>query len=154
MTVDELSIGGAQQTASGPYQELTAHLTLTPPAGADPRVFTLNYDAVMHQVVTHSALVSVRQDWAAGVTPDTAPAQIGVIRTDTVTGTIAPLSVNRSGGTLWIGFVGMLKLGVSHIAAGTDHLLFLLTLAARAAAGGPEALGAALRARAVHSSTS
>jgi len=128
VAVDDLGIGDATQTASGPYRELSVHLTLMPPAGASSRAFTLNYDAVMHQVVTHSALVSVRQDWAAGVTPEGTPAEVGVVRVNPVDGTIAPLVVNREGGSLWTGFVGMLKLGISHIAAGTDHLLFLLTL--------------------------
>lgn len=126
--VGDLSVSGAEQTATGPYQELVAHLTLTPPAGASARAFTLRYDAVIHQVVTHSALVSVREDWAAGVTPEQEPAQVGVIRTDTVDGSVPPLVVDRTGGSLWTGFVGMFRLGLSHIAEGTDHLLFLLTL--------------------------
>ena len=126
--VDELHVSQAEQTATGAYQELVATLTLTPPSGESTRVFTLNYDAVIHQVVTHTALVSVRQDWASGVTPETAPAQVGVIRTDPVTGTVAPLSVDRRSGSLWQGFVGMFRVGLTHIATGTDHLLFLLTL--------------------------
>ncbi len=125
--VDELSISDAEQTATGPYQELVARLTLTPPAGADTRAFTLSYDAVVHQVITHKILVSVRQDWATGVTNEH-PAEVGVIGVNPVDNTVAPLSIDRRGGTLWSGFAGMFRLGVSHISEGTDHLLFLLTL--------------------------
>ncbi len=64
---------GAEQTATGPYQEPVAHLSFTLPAGADARSFTLAYDAIIHQVVTHTALVSVRQDWAGGVIAENPP---------------------------------------------------------------------------------
>ena len=127
VSVDNLTVSNAAQTATGTYQELVAQLTLTPPAGADARSFTLDYDAVIHQVVTHKALISVRQDWAIGLI-EGEPAEVGVIRLNPVDNTIAPLQVDRSSGTLWSGFVGMFRLGVSHIADGTDHLLFLLTL--------------------------
>ena len=125
--VDALSVRGAEQTATGPYQELVAQMTFMPPAGASTRTFTLDYDAVIHQVVTHAALVSVRQDWASGVVAEH-PVQVGVVRLNPVDGSIAPLEIDRSGGTLWTGLVGMVQLGISHIAEGTDHLLFLLTL--------------------------
>lgn len=125
--VDSLRVEEAEQTAAAPLQELVAQLTFTPPAGASTRVFSLHYDAVIHQVVTHTALVSVRQDWAGGVTAEH-PAEVGVIRFSPVDSTVPPLNVDRSGASVWGGFVSMVKLGVSHIAAGTDHLLFLLTL--------------------------
>ena len=125
--VDDLNVRGAEQTATGPYQELVARMTFTPPAGADARTFTLRYDAVVHQVVTHRALVSVRQDWATGVVAEH-PAEVGVVRLNPVDGSIAPLNIDRSGGSLRTGFLGMVRLGMSHIAEGTDHLLFLLTL--------------------------
>ena len=125
--VDDLNIQGAEQTATGSYQELTAHLTLTPPLGSSTQTFTFHYDAVIHQVVTHTALVSVRQDWANGLVSEQ-PVEVGVIRLNPVDGTIPPLTVNRAGGSLWTGFVSMVELGMAHICEGTDHLLFLLTL--------------------------
>ena len=129
--VDNLTIQGAEQTATGPYQELVAHLTFTPPAGATTQTFTLHYDAVVHQVVTHTVLVSVRQDWANGLVSESEsgePVEVGVIRLNPADGSISPLQVDRSSGNLWTGFVSMFKLGMSHIREGTDHLLFLLTL--------------------------
>ncbi|WP_219722151.1 HupE/UreJ family protein [Deinococcus planocerae] len=117
----------AEQTMTGPYQEFVVPVRLTPPAGASTRTFTLKYDAIVHQVVTHSILVSIRQDWEQGLHGEH-PVQVGVIRTDTRTGTVPPLEVNQAGGSAWQGFVGIFRLGMTHIAEGTDHLLFLLTL--------------------------
>jgi HupE / UreJ protein len=128
VSVDTLTVKEAEQTATGPYQELVVQLTFTPPPGASTRTFTLNYDAVIHQVVTHTILVSVRQDWANGVVAEQQPVEVGVIRINPVDGTVAALEVNLSGGSLRKGFLSMLQLGMAHIAEGTDHLLFLLTL--------------------------
>ncbi len=130
ITVDGLQEGEPQTTAAAgaAYNELLATLSLTPPAGVDPRAFTLQYDAVLREVRDHVALVSVRQDWQAGITTELEPTTIGAIRVDPASNTIAPLEVNRGGGSLWRGFVGMFRVGLLHIAEGTDHLLFLLTL--------------------------
>ncbi|WP_236668565.1 HupE/UreJ family protein [Hymenobacter rubidus] len=128
--VGELQVHAAEQTATGPYQELTAALWLQPPAGASARTFTLRYDVILHQVVTHVALVSVRRDWAAGRVAADALTEVGVIRLDAVNNVVPPFDVNLgvAGGGWWAGFKGMVGLGVRHIAEGTDHLLFLLAL--------------------------
>ena len=73
-------------------------------------------------------MVSVRQDWANGLIAEHQPVEVGTIRINPVDGTIPAIEVNLSGGSLWKGFVSMLQLGMTHIAEGTDHLLFLLTL--------------------------
>ena len=127
VAVDGLSVKEAEQTATGPYQELVARLTFTPPDGASTRTFTLEYDAVVHQVVTHKILVSIQQDWLNGVTPEHAT-EAEVIRLNPVDSTIAPLTIDLSNGSVWRGFLSMVNLGMSHISEGTDHLLFLLTL--------------------------
>ncbi|MEF2279611.1 HupE/UreJ family protein [Deinococcus sp. YIM 134068] len=127
VSVGEPEVSEAEQTATGPFQEFIVPVRLTPPAGASSRAFTVKYDAIVHQVVTHNVLVSIRQDWEGGVAPEH-PLELGVIRTDTRTGTVPPLVVEREGGGLWGGFVGLLRLGMTHIAEGTDHLLFLLVL--------------------------
>ncbi|WP_236668762.1 HupE/UreJ family protein [Hymenobacter rubidus] len=128
VAVRDLRVHEAEQTATGTYQELTAHLWLTPTAGESPRVFTFFYDVIVHQVVTHVALVSVRRDWETGrVAPD-APTEVGVIRLNVRDNFIPPLVVNQAAGSWWAGFRGMMGLGVRHIAEGTDHLLFLLVL--------------------------
>jgi hypothetical protein len=128
--VGELQVHAAEQTATGPYQELTAQLWLQPPPGASARTFTLRYDVILHQVVTHMALVSVRRDWEAGRVAADAPTEVGVIRLDAVNNVVPPFDIDLgvASGGWWAGFKGMVGLGVRHIAEGTDHLLFLLVL--------------------------
>lgn len=127
VAIADLLVQPVQQSQSGPYKELTVHLLLSPPSGSSTRQFILNYDVIIHQVVTHFALVSVRQDWDNGQT-ENYPYQVGVIRLDVVSNTIPPLQVNITEGSLWTGFTSMFYLGMQHIKEGTDHLLFLLTL--------------------------
>ena len=128
MDVGALSLTRSQQTSTGPYRDLVADAVLTPPAGGDVRRFTLGYDVVLDQVVTHTVLVSVRQDWAAGAVGEDAASEVGVIRTDTRTMRVAPLKIDLADGGWWTGFTAMLRLGGHHILEGTDHLLFLLVL--------------------------
>ncbi|WP_089106199.1 HupE/UreJ family protein [Streptomyces hyaluromycini] len=131
VTFGAMGLSRSEQTSTGPYRELTVQATLTPPAGGDPRRFVLDYDVIVHQVVTHTVLVSVRQDWATGKVADDGQSdatQVGVIRIDTRTMTIAPLTVDLEDGSIWSGTYAMFRLGAHHILEGTDHLLFLLIL--------------------------
>ena len=126
VTIDDLSVGKAQQSSGGSGQELIAHARLIPPTAGDLRTFQLRYDAVVHQVITHVIRVSLRRDWSAGQIGTTH--QVGTIRVDPVTGKIPALTVDLAKGSIWQGFTSMVSLGISHIREGTDHLLFLLTL--------------------------
>ncbi len=123
--IGEMTVEKALQSQSGPFQEVLVRLRLSPPTGRSTRRFTLNYDAIMHQVVTHKAIVSIRNDWERG---QTAEEQVGVVRVDTGTSRIDPLEINLERGSSWAGFKGMVGLGMQHIKEGTDHLLFLLAL--------------------------
>ncbi len=123
--VQDIAIGRAEQTQSGPFQEVTANLSLLPPAGGSLRDFILRYDVIMHQVVTHKALISVASDWAGGRVE---PAEIGVIAVNTTTTKIEPFMVYLGEGSWWTGFQHMVRLGAQHIREGTDHLLFLIVL--------------------------
>ncbi len=127
LAVTNMELGKAEQTQSGPYQEIKIFLDLTPPNGATTRQFVLNYDVIMHQVVTHKALVGIRQDWESGKIGEQ-PATVGIIAVDTATTKIFPLEINLQKGSSWEGFKGMVALGMRHILDGTDHLLFLLVL--------------------------
>jgi hypothetical protein len=118
--VVDLTIEKAEQTQSGPYQEVSVRLTLIPPPNADPRDFTLHYDLIMHQVVTHKAIVSAHGDHG--------PTQLGVIAVDTGSGHIDPLPIRLEERSSPTGFRRMISLGIDHIREGTDHLLFLLVL--------------------------
>jgi hypothetical protein len=131
VAVGKMEIKSASQDYTGLYHELVAHLHLTPPSDASTRAFDLHYDAIIHQVVTHRALVFIRHDWESGIlnhTETNAPAQTGVIELDIVSNKVLPFKIRQSEGGLWSGFKGMVRLGMDHIAEGTDHLLFLLVL--------------------------
>ena len=126
VTVDDVGAAQTEQWGTGVFPAVTATATLTPPDGASLRSFTLDYDAIVHQVVTADIYVVLHSDWAAGQVESAR--NLGAIELDTITGTVAPLVVELDSGSAWTGFTGMLRLGVSHIAEGTDHQLFLLTL--------------------------
>lgn len=101
---------------------LIATLTMQAPQKATTAVFTLKYDVIINRVVNHNALVSVRHDFR-NRTFDAQPKMLGLLgfkRTQ--------LKVNLSGGSWLYGLTGMIALGMKHIAEGTDHLLFLVTL--------------------------
>lgn len=108
-------------------QDIVVQMWLKPPSGASSRQFMLNYDVVMHQVVTHSALVSIRQDWETGIVAEH-PAEVGIIAVEPRNNQIFPLIISLESRGLWGGFKSMVSLGMKHIAEGTDHLLFLLVL--------------------------
>ncbi|WFA17409.1 HupE/UreJ family protein [Paenibacillus mucilaginosus] len=102
--------------------ELIVKVWLQPPAGASVEKFTLNYDVIIRELLTHTILVSVRSDWKSGITAAD-PELIGTIQ-----GKVQSLDVDRSGGSLWTGFQSVVASGMHHIAEGFDHLLFLLVL--------------------------
>ena len=128
VTTNDISLVSAEQEAKGVYNELIIKVLATPPNGVSNRKFTLDYDVILHQVVTHSALVKIEQDWSNGLHAETQPLEVGVVAWDIPTNTILPFHVNLSEGSLWQGFKSMFRLGMSHIYEGTDHLLFLLVL--------------------------
>lgn len=128
VSIGSLSLSSTEQTSTGPYRELVAEAVLTPPAGTDVRHFTFDYDVIVHQVITHTALVAVRQDWAAGQVDGERATQVGTIRINTRTMTVPALKVDLGDGSAWRGFLAMVTLGGDHILTGTDHLLFLLIL--------------------------
>jgi hypothetical protein len=109
------------------YWEVVANVVLIPQAGESTRKFSLDYDVIMHQVMNHVALVSIRSDWETGQL-NTATAEPMVIARNTAENKIYPLEINLQQGNWFKGFKSMLMLGIEHIKEGTDHLLFLLTL--------------------------
>ena len=125
--VAEMSVGKAEQTQSGACQEITFHLVLTPPAGADTRRFVLNYDAVMHQVVTHKALVSIRSDWETGIASEK-PVAVGVIGVDTETTKIFPLEIKLEKGDWWMRFRNKYGSVARRVGEITSYILVLLAL--------------------------
>ncbi len=127
IALKNMSVQSIAQSNSGPYSELIVQFAITPPEGANPRSFNLYYDAIIHQVSTHEALIFVRKDAESGINGDQ-PTQIGSIGLDIPTNTIQPFSVNLATASGFDNFKNMVQLGISHIAEGTDHLMFLLVL--------------------------
>lgn len=127
VSVENLLVQKIPASASGPYYELHAKVLMIPPAGESTREFDLDYDVIIHQVVTHFALISIRQDWEAGLYGEK-PVELGVIALDIRSNTIFPFKINLAEGSIWNGFKQTIALGMHHIAEGTDHLLFLLVL--------------------------
>ncbi|TWI44513.1 HupE/UreJ protein [Pseudoduganella flava] len=103
--------------------DVVAVVTLRPPAGAPLDRFTLGFDAIAHEVQSHLTLVSLRPD------PDAPARMLGVLRFGQ-----RSIDVRGADPRWWAGMPELFKLGMTHIAEGTDHLLFLLTLLLPAAA--------------------
>jgi HupE / UreJ protein len=102
--------------------DLRIEAGLTPPAGASPRKFDLDYRAVIDQVNNHFVLVFAHSDFRTG-TFSSEPQMIGGLQAPTFV-----LHVDRGPGSAWRGFASALALGMRHIAEGHDHLLFLIAL--------------------------
>ncbi len=116
----------ATDVVVGKYSEITIHLQFTPDSVTNMRQFTLNYDAILHKIQTHKALINIVQDWDNGIQDQ--EQLLGVIEWDISTNQILPMHVSLEKGNYWKGFRRMFSLGMSHIAEGTDHLLFVLVL--------------------------
>ena len=92
------------------------------PESANTETFALDDSLIVHRVVSHKTLIYVRRDIRNDLLGDK-PMLIGVMGFGTTT-----LRVDGSDGSWWQGFGHLFCLGMQHIAAGTDHLLFLLAL--------------------------
>lgn len=114
----------------GPYTEIRIKMDAFPPAGGSLRQFVLNYDVILHQIVTHAALLNIRQDWQNGVFSETNSAGnvLTEIRVDPSSNQVLPVVVNLENGSFFNGFLSMLMMGMFHIAEGYDHLLFIVLL--------------------------
>ena len=66
-----------EMVEGAPY--VVARLTFTAPGPASLDRFTLNYDVISHQIVTHTVLVSIRSDSKAKISLKE-PLLIGIIR--------------------------------------------------------------------------
>lgn len=104
----------------GAYEELRLRFFVRAGKGFDPRGFVLHYDAVIHQVPNHFALV-YQMDGDAFF-------EIGAIRYDFSRDVTPALTVVVAPGSAWRGLRAAIALGFHHVISGFDHLLFLLTL--------------------------
>jgi hypothetical protein len=97
--------------------DLLATMTLRPPAGAPLDRFTFGDDAIAHQVPSHLTVVALRSG------PDAPSHALGTLHYGQ-----RSLEVRGADPRWWSGVGDLFQLGMNHIAEGTDHLLFLLTL--------------------------
>lgn len=126
--IDTLIFSYSKNEIVGNYKELKISFYLTPKIKDSLRNFTLYYDVVVHQVINHSVIVMLSQDWQNGIHEETKTKELGNIGYDVINSKILPLSINLDAGSKWIGFMSMINMGMQHIKKGTDHLLFLMTL--------------------------
>lgn len=127
-TVTNVYVDSTHNDVNGSYLEVAATIEFNAPKEIKAnRRLTLLYDVIIHQVVTHNALVYITQDWDNGINNENQK-QIGVISLDTKNNVVQPFIINLEKGSSFIGFKSMVILGIQHIAEGTDHLLFLLVL--------------------------
>lgn len=126
--VESISRWEAHSPEVGDYQELRVRIVARAAEGFDPRRFSLHYDAVIHQVPNHFALVFVDRDFRTGRIAAESPAEVGVIRHDFRRDQTPPFEVTLAPGSLWRGWLAALSLGFHHVAGGLDHLLFLASL--------------------------
>lgn len=117
----------AKENSSGYFRELIVTMVVDIPKGVNPRKFTLDYDIIIHQVVTHFAVVKIVQDFKTG-TIDEQPLELGLIQLDIRNNIIPPFKVDLKPGSHITGLKRFFFLGIDHILSGTDHLMFLLML--------------------------
>ncbi|MCC7124868.1 MAG: HupE/UreJ family protein [Acidobacteria bacterium] len=126
--VTSLAVWEARDDNVGVYQELRARMFFPASDDFNPRDFQLKYDAVIHQVPNHFALVQITRDFRAGMLSDDRTVDVGVIRFDFARNDSPPLRLTAASASLWTGFRSVVTLGFHHVATGFDHVLFLITL--------------------------
>lgn len=126
--VEALRVVDTHDENVGRYQELHIRLFVAASLTFNPRAFTLAYDAVIHQVPNHFAVVQIVRDFRAGVLHDGHGGEVEFIRYDFSRDVTPPLTIAAQPGSLWRGVRAAIALGFHHVAAGLDHILFLATL--------------------------
>ena len=127
ISVGAILINDKQDPIVGKYKQVIASIYLKPSNINSLRNFDLSCDIIIHQIPTQSILFSVDQDWQKGIASENSK-QIGIIAFDNQMGIVRPLKIQLGHATWFTGFKSMVALGMQHIKAGTDHLLFLLVL--------------------------
>jgi HupE / UreJ protein len=102
--------------------DLHAIATATPPANAPLRRFDIGWTAILDTNPGHSVLFVARQDFSGGKHVDRREI-LGALQ-----GERRMLSIDRGTPKPFGGFLAAIALGMEHIAAGHDHLLFLIAL--------------------------
>lgn len=126
--IKSLAIVKSSDEFVGEYQELDLKIEMPVREGFNPYNFVLKYDAVIHQVPNHFALVKITSDFNNGIISEEKAVEIGAIRYDFPLQKVPPFFVNTANSGKLNGFLNMVALGMNHILRGFDHILFLLML--------------------------
>lgn len=118
--IDSIDSRHLLEIDGAPY--VVTHLRLVPPYGTKPDRFTLHCSVLLDRIPSQVTLVSIRTDWQTSTFAND-PQLLAVFR-----GTDSSVRVDRRNASWLNGFGSVFRLGMRHIAEGTDHLLFLLTL--------------------------
>lgn len=108
--------GGMVQAVDG-IDHLVFELKFEPPSDGDAKDFNLTYDGIQHHLLSHQVFVLLRSTHAGEYRP------LGMLDWQ-----VHSITVPFSGVSAQHGFVAAVGLGIRHIAAGADHLLFLFML--------------------------
>lgn len=111
---------------AGRYKQIRFNLEVKNPQRINTRDFVLTCDAFVHQIYNHKSIITVDTDWENGIYNN--PHIVGYIARDATGKNIAPFHIVLDKGSYWKGFKSVVILGFNHIAEGTDHILFLLSL--------------------------
>jgi hypothetical protein len=105
-----------------PAKDWLADIELKPASGAVSGPVVMTYGVITKEVVNHDAIVSLEEDWQGGVLPGHGRI-IGRVARGEQSVTISP---GAGGG--WRSLVGIVGMGLWHIAEGADHQAFLLMI--------------------------
>jgi HupE / UreJ protein len=117
---EQITAPSLSRIDGAPY--VVARVRFVPPEGSNPNVLDLRCDFLFERIPTQEVLVSIRTDWRASTFANE-PQLVGVLH-----GSDRTVHLDRRKGSWWSGFGSIFRLGMRHIAEGTDHLLFLLVL--------------------------
>ena len=101
--------------------DLHAIATLTPPAGASTRSFTVRWHVLIDELPNHFALFVLSGDSAGALGGEREI--LGAVRNGSAT-----ITIDRGTSSYSIVFANAMLLGAHHILGGYDHLMFLLAL--------------------------
>lgn len=96
--------------------------TATPPTNASARRFDIRWSAILDTNPGHSILFVARRDFGGGKHAGRREI-LGALQSENLV-----LRIDRGTPKPFAGFVAAVTLGMEHIAAGHDHLLFLIAL--------------------------
>jgi hypothetical protein len=97
------------------------HFVVHAPKGEASGSIRLDDDIVLHEVASHYTTVHVRSSFPAGVETNP-PRLVGTLHAGR-----SSITLTRDG-SFWRGLRSVVGLGMAHIAAGTDHVMFLFAL--------------------------